>query len=65
MTGIKKVASLAGVSTATVSRVINKNQNVSEEKRIRVQKVLDELNYEVNYHAKSLREMKTGMLLLL
>ncbi len=65
MTGIKKVASLAGVSTATVSRVINKNQNVSEEKRIRVQKVLDELNYEVNYHAKSLREMKTGMLLFI
>ncbi|MBP9479225.1 MAG: LacI family DNA-binding transcriptional regulator [Sebaldella sp.] len=65
MTGIKKVASLAGVSTATVSRVINKNQNVSEDKKIRVQKVLKELNYEVNYHAKSLREMKTGMLLFI
>ena len=65
MTGIKKVASLAGVSIATVSRVINKNQNVSEEKRLRVQKVLDELKYEVNYHAKYLREMKTGMLLFI
>jgi DNA-binding LacI/PurR family transcriptional regulator len=51
---IKKVASLAGVSTQTVSRVINERPNVSPETRRKVQEVIKELNYRPSALARSL-----------
>jgi len=51
---IKLVASVAGVSTQTVSRVINERPNVSLETRRKVQEVIDELNYRPNALARSL-----------
>ncbi len=49
------VARLAGVSTATVSRVVNGSQNVTEETRKQVLYAIKELNYVPNVIAKSLR----------
>jgi len=44
---VKDVAKLAGVSTATVSRVYNNAPSISPETRLKVQKAMEELGYEV------------------
>jgi LacI family transcriptional regulator/LacI family repressor for deo operon, udp, cdd, tsx, nupC, and nupG len=49
------VAKKAGVSIVTVSRVVNNNNNVNDETRKRVLKVIKELNYQPNRVAKRLR----------
>jgi LacI family transcriptional regulator len=51
---IKEVASAAGVSTQTVSRVINGRPDVSPETRERVQDVIDRLSYQPSALARSL-----------
>jgi len=51
---IKEVASAAGVSTQTVSRVINNRPDVSPETRKRVQKIIDQLGYQPSALARSL-----------
>jgi LacI family transcriptional regulator len=51
---IKQVASAAGVSTQTVSRVINERPDVSAETRKRVQTVIDDLGYQPSALARSL-----------
>lgn len=56
---MKDIARLAGVSIATVSRVINNNGRFSEETRQRVQRIIDENHYVANMAAKSLRESRT------
>ena len=57
---IRDIAQLAGVSVATVSRVINDNGRFSEETRKRVLKVIDESGYVANMAARSLRSSKSG-----
>lgn len=56
---IKDVARLAGVSTASVSHVINEKQFVSQEMRLRVQKAMEELEYYPSAVARSLRVRRT------
>ena len=51
---IKQVASAAGVSTQTVSRVINARPDVSVETRKRVQSVIEEFGYQPSALARSL-----------
>lgn len=51
---IKEVASAAGVSTQTVSRVINDRPDVSPETRKRVQEIIDRLGYQPSALARSL-----------
>jgi len=51
---IKDVAKLANVSISTVSRVMNNPIAVQEEKRIRVQAAIEELNFEPNSFARGL-----------
>lgn len=51
---IKHVAQEAGVSTQTVSRVINKRPDVSPETRQRILKIIDELGYQPSEVARSL-----------
>jgi len=52
---IQQVAKKARVSTATVSRVINGFPNVREQTIARVRKVIADLNYVPNNHARNLR----------
>ncbi|MBX3015251.1 MAG: LacI family DNA-binding transcriptional regulator [Caldilineaceae bacterium] len=59
------VAQRAGVSYATVSRVINNESYVKAETRQRVQQALIELGYVANRQARSLRGGRTNMIGLL
>jgi DNA-binding LacI/PurR family transcriptional regulator len=52
---LNEVAKMAGVSIATVSRVINDNPNVSPVTRTKVQQVIKKLKYHPNRVAKRLR----------
>jgi LacI family transcriptional regulator len=51
---IKGVAAAAGVSTQTVSRVINARPDVAPETRKRVQNIIDDLGYQPSALARSL-----------
>ena len=51
---IEDVAAKAGVSIKTVSRVLNKEPNVRESTKARVQEAIKELNYRPNPSARSL-----------
>jgi LacI family transcriptional regulator len=51
---MKDVALRAGVSAATVSRVLNDTHYIAEETKQRVLKVVNELNYFKNVHARRL-----------
>ena len=57
---IKDVAKEAGVSTATVSRVLNDVGFVSEEIKRRVFDAVKQLNYQPNAVARSLKQDKTN-----
>ena len=65
MSTIQQVASLARVSVATVSRVINQSANVSEATRQRVELAIQRLNYQPNAMGTFLRKDKTNMILVL
>jgi len=54
MSSIKEVAREAGISTATVSHVINNTRYVSDEVRARVEKAIEQCRYYPNAHARSL-----------
>jgi LacI family transcriptional regulator len=54
MATIYEVSKLAGVSLATVSRVMNSGTRVSEKTREKVTKAMDELNYRPSSIARSL-----------
>ena len=56
---IKDVALQAGVSSATVSRVLNSGNGVSEERRTRVLQAVAELGYQPNRVARNLRRKLT------
>ncbi|MFI7633500.1 LacI family DNA-binding transcriptional regulator [Nonomuraea sp. NPDC049400] len=62
MARIKDVAAQAGVSVATVSRVLNNNPSVTEETRSRVHDAMAALNYRPNAVARSLRTEATRTL---
>ena len=51
---IKKIAKLAGVSTATVSRVINNKEEVTEKTREKVNQVIAEQGYAPSVTARNL-----------
>lgn len=60
MPSIKDVADAAGVSTATVSRVLADKPHVRPEVRERVLAVVETLNYRPNLVARSLRVQKSN-----
>ena len=62
---IKDIAKEAGVSTATVSHVINNTKFVSDETREKVQKAIKKFDYHPNTHAQSLALGKSKMIGLL
>ena len=64
MPTIADVAKLAGVSTGTVSRVINGAENVNPETRTKVKQAIATLDYEPNFQARSLRSKRTDTIAL-
>jgi LacI family transcriptional regulator len=56
---IKEVARSAGVSTQTVSRVINDRPDVSDDTRIKVNQVIEELGYSPSALARSLIQQRS------
>ncbi|MDQ2813996.1 MAG: LacI family transcriptional regulator [Actinomycetota bacterium] len=62
---LRDVALHAGVSTRTVSNVVNGFPHISPPMRAKVQAALNELNYKPNLLARSLRQGRTGIITLL
>ncbi|HEV3468247.1 MAG TPA: LacI family DNA-binding transcriptional regulator [Pyrinomonadaceae bacterium] len=62
MSSIRDVARAAGVSTATVSHVINNTRFVSEEVRARVLEAVELCGYYPNAHARSLASGRSRIL---
>ena len=65
MATIDEVASLAGVSVATVSRVMNNSYVVSEDKRNRVIQAAQTLNYLTSTFGRSQRKPENKTLLII
>lgn len=59
---IRDVAEHAGVSVATVSKVINQRYGVAADTMARVQAVISELGYEASLVAQSLRNHRTNVI---
>jgi LacI family transcriptional regulator len=59
---IRDVAQLAGVSPATVSKVMNDAPYVSDETRVRVRAAAEKLNFRPNSIARSLKMSRTSTL---
>jgi DNA-binding LacI/PurR family transcriptional regulator len=62
MTTVKDVAKRAGVSVATVSRVLCGYLHVSESTRTRVLQTIEELNFRPDQVARSLRRRRTNLI---
>lgn len=65
MSTIKEVANAAGVSTATVSRVLNNNPSVKPETVKIVKKKIHDLNYTPNILAAQMRKQETRTVVVL
>ncbi|WP_026554628.1 LacI family DNA-binding transcriptional regulator [Arthrobacter sp. 35W] len=65
MATIRDVAQRAGVSPATVSRVVNGLVGYSDETRARVEDAVNALNYETDYLARGLKTRQTSVIGLL
>jgi LacI family transcriptional regulator len=64
MPTIADVAKLAGVSTGTVSRVMNGAENVNPDTYSKVKQAIAQLGYEPNFQARSLRSKRTDTIAL-
>jgi LacI family transcriptional regulator len=62
---IRDVAKNAGVSPATVSRVLNNKGYVSEEKKNRIEKVIKKMGFEPNLVARGLAKKTSNTLALI
>lgn len=62
---IYEIAKKAGVSIATVSRVLNNSKLVKDSTKKRIQKVIKELDYRPNFFARNLVKNKSKTLALL
>lgn len=59
---LEDIGKLAGVSRATVSRVVNNHPNISPEVRERVESVIRETGYEPNLAARSLASKRSNII---
>lgn len=59
---LEEIAELAGVSRATVSRVVNDHPNVRDEVRQRVQAVIEQTGYQPNQAARSLASKRSNII---
>ena len=58
---IRDVARAAGVSTATVSQVLNGGRPVADATRQRIEQVIAELNYRPNTFARALKTLRSQL----
>ena len=65
MSTIQDVAKLAGVSVATVSRVLNNSNLVSQDTKKLVEEAIKKLDYQPNLLGRNLRRSETQMILVL
>lgn len=65
MATIQEVSQKAGVSTATVSRVLNNADGVKEVTRQRVLEVIKELNYHPNSFGRNLRRQQSNSIMVI
>ena len=59
---IKDIAKESGVSTASVSRVLNNIGNTTEKTQEKVMKAVEKLNYQPNAVARSLKWQRTNII---
>jgi len=59
LVGVKEIARRAGVSIATVDRVLHNRSGVSERTKTKIQAIIKELNYQPNLLARRLASGKT------
>ncbi len=62
MTTLKEIAQICGVSTSTVSNILNGKHNVSDETRQKVLEVMKDTQYQPNSIAQGLRKQKTRLI---
>ena len=62
---IKQVANAAGVSVATVSRVLNNRDHVKDSTRLKVQEAIETMNFRPNTIARSLRQRESRIVAVL
>jgi DNA-binding LacI/PurR family transcriptional regulator len=60
--GIREIARLAGVSTATVSKVLNNYSEVSDATKERIVKIVEEVGYIPNSSARALSSKRTWLI---
>lgn len=65
MATIHEVARKAGVSVATVSRVLNNRHKVTEKTRTKVERAIEDLNYEPSVLGRNLRNSESRLLLVM
>ena len=59
---LKDIAAKTGVSFTTVSRALHGSPDINEETRKRIIKIAEELGYQPNHIARSLRLKRTNVL---
>ena len=59
---LRDVAQIAGVSTATVARVLHNNGYVANETRIAVERAVEQTGYRLNLLARNLRQQRTNVI---
>jgi LacI family transcriptional regulator, galactose operon repressor len=57
-----QIAMEAGVSTTTVSKVLNQLPGVGEQTRVRIQRVIEQHDYVQNHAARHLRKGQSGLI---
>src|SRR6056297_2806012 len=65
MSTISDIAKKAGVSTGTVSKVLNNDKTVKEKNRLRILEAMKQLHYKPNLYARNLSKGKTGLISLI
>ncbi|WP_010095289.1 LacI family DNA-binding transcriptional regulator [Ornithinibacillus scapharcae] len=65
MANIQQIAKRAGVSVATVSRVLNNSNSVSSKTRSKVEEAIQELKYAPSMLGRNLRNSESRLLLVL
>lgn len=62
MITLKEIALMCGVSTSTISNILNGKHKVSEATRQRVLKIIKQTGYQPNYFAQGMRKQRTKII---